>query len=369
MDDTSAGGALCHVNLARGFRGGERQTELLVRELAERGLSQRIVLRDGEPLATRLADVPGLTRIPTGKPFAWHAWRVRGMFLHAHDGKGAHFAHAAHVLAGCDYLITRRVDNRPSGSWLTRRMYCKARKVVVLSEAIGGVMRAHLPGLATVRIPSAAGGLAVDAANAAALRREFGGECVVGQVGALDDSQKGQHDTIAAARRLYAEDKGWRFVFVGGGRDEAALREAAAGCEAIRFIGHVDNVGDYLAAFDLFAFPSVHEGLGSTLLDAMHAALPIVASRVDGIPEIVTDERTGLLVPPRDPEALAAALARLRSDPDRAQRLAAAGKDRALAYTPRAMADRYVALYRALGVAVDQRTSPDAAAAGREDSP
>lgn len=360
---------LCHVNLARGFRGGERQTELLVRELAARGIAQRIVLRAGQPLAERLADVPGLTRLTIGKPFAGHARRVRGAFLHAHDGKGAHFAHAAHVLSGCDYLITRRVDNRPSGSWLTARMYRKARAVVVLSEAIGRIMREQLAGLATVCIPSAAGELPVDADNAAALRRAFGDACIVVQVGALDDSQKGQHDLIAAARRLTAQDAGWRFVLVGGGRDEAALREAASGCQTIHFAGQVDNVGDYLAAGDLFAFPSVHEGLGSTLLDAMNAALPIVATRVDGIPEIVTDEQSGLLVAPRDPEALGGALARLRREPALARRLAATGRQRALAYTVRAMADRYVALYGELGVALDQYKSSDALAAERKDSP
>lgn len=344
---------LTHINLARGFRGGERQTELLVRALAERGIAQRIVLREGQPLVSRLADVPGLERRPIRKPFIRHARALRGGLLHAHDGKGAHLAHAAHVLGGCEYLITRRVDNRPSGSWLTRRMYRRARAVVVLSHAIGRVMQDHLPGLATVRIPSAAGELQVDAAEAAALRAAFGGDCVVGHVGALDDSQKGQHDLITAARSLAAREPGWRFVLVGGGRDEAALREAAAGCEAIRFAGQVDNVGDYLAAFDLFAFPSVHEGLGSTLLDAMRASLPIVASAVDGIPELVAHERTGLLVPPRDPSALAAALSRLRADPSLAARLAAAGREQVLAYTPRAMADRYVALYRELGLDLD----------------
>jgi glycosyltransferase involved in cell wall biosynthesis len=351
---------LTHVNLARGFRGGERQTELLIRELAQRGVAQRVVLRRGEPLSARLADVPNLERLPIGKPFVLNVGAVRGAFLHAHDGKGAHFAHAAHRFAGCDYVFTRRVDNEPSNSWLTQSMYRRARGVAVLSRAIDRVLQRRFPGLATVRIPSASGGFQIDRFAAAALRAEYGGDCVVGHVGALDDSQKGQRDLIAAAHRLTASDPGWRFVLVGGGRDEAMLRELAGDNHAIRFTGHVDNVGDHLAAFDLFAFPSVHEGLGSALLDAMHAGLPIVASDVDGIPDIVSHEDNGLLVPPRSPQALAEALQRLRQDASLTTRLANAAAEKSLAYTAAAMADRYLRWYRRLGLDLGVAV-PDAA--------
>lgn len=350
---------LCHVNLARHFRGSERQTELLVRELAARGIAQHIVLRAGAPLVARLSDVPGLTIHDIGKPFTWHAAHMRGKFLHAHNGKGGHFAHAAHVLSGCDYMITRRVSSRPSKSGVTRRMYRKARAVPVVAEAIGRIMREEIPGLATVHIPSARAGLPVNSDRVVELRQAFGGECVVGHVGALDDGTKGQHDLITAAKQLLAEDDGWRFVLAGGGPDEAALREAARGYAAIHLVGHVENVGDYLAAFDLFAFPSIREGIGSTLLDAMDAELPIVSSNVGGLPELITDGETGLLVSPRDPEALADALRRLRDESGFARRLAVAGREKALTYTASAMADRYIDLYKSFGVDLEKYTDAD----------
>ncbi|MDA3919167.1 MAG: glycosyltransferase [Salinisphaera sp.] len=349
-DPMSSCPVITHVNLARGFRGGERQTELLVRELAGFGVRQRIVLRAGQPLVARLKDVPGLERLPIGKPFIRHVCKVRGAFLHAHDGKGAHFAHAAHRWVGARYVLTRRVDNRPSASRQTRAMYAQAAGVAVLSRAIERVMTAYLPELGCVIIPSAAGALSVDTERAAALRRSWPGDCVVGHVGALDDSQKGQHDLIAAVRELAGRDDGWYGVFVGGGTDEAALKQAVQDSHNIAFTGHVDNVGDYLAAFDLFAFPSVHEGLGSTLLDAMQAGLPIVASAVDGIPELIAHEVNGLLVPPRDPAALAAALARLRADPVLATRLGETGRQRVAGYTAAAMAHRYLRWYETFGV-------------------
>lgn len=345
---TSAARFLTHVNLARGFRGGERQTELLIRELAADDMPQRFIGRRDQPLLARLADVPNLEILSIGKPFVAHVGKARGGWLHAHDGHGAHFAHAANRLVGAPYVITRRVDNRPSASRGTRAMYRRAAGVAVLSNAIGRVMTDYLSGLAVTHIPSAAATLPIDHELAAALRDGWGGACVVGQVGALDDSQKGQYDTLAAAEQL-SDDDGWRFVFVGGGRDEAGLRVAAMHDPRVIFTGHVDNVGDHLAVFDIFVFPSRHEGLGSTLLDAMQAGLPIVASDADGIPELIEHEINGLLVPSGDAYALARAVRRLRADPALARRLAAAGRERVAGYTAAAMAARYRRWYAEIG--------------------
>lgn len=347
---------ITHVNLARGFRGGERQTELLIRELAARGVSQRVILRAEQPLVSRLADVPHLECMPIRKPFALHINKVRNAFIHAHDGKGAHFAYSASRWAGARYLLTRRVDNRPSGSRRTRRMYEKAARVAVLSRAIQRVMEDYSPGLETTRIPSAAGALAVDVHRTEQLRQAFGDACVIGHVGALDDSQKGQLDLISAVRMLNQRARGWRLILVGGGRDEAMLKAAAADCPNIEFVGHVENVGDYLAAFDLFAFPSRHEGLGSTLLDAMQAGLPIVATAVDGIPELIEDGINGVLVPPGDPTALADALSDLRNQPARAKELGRQGQQDIVYYSASAMAERYLSLYAELGLTWGEQT-------------
>ena len=81
-------------------------------------------------------------------------------------------------------------------------------------------------------------------------------------------------------------------------------------------------------AFDVFVMSSVTEGLGTSLLDAMACARPVVATSVGGIPEVVVDGETGLLVPPRDPEALAAAIARLISDRGLREKMGAAGLER-----------------------------------------
>ena len=101
-----------------------------------------------------------------------------------------------------------------------------------------------------------------------------------------------------------------------------------------------------LAALDVFVLPSRHEGLGVAILEAMAMALPVVASDVGGIPEIVDAGRTGVLVPPEDAAALASAIAALDRDRALAHQMGAAGRARVLAeFSMEVMADRYERLY------------------------
>src|SRR5690606_27319039 len=114
----------------------------------------------------------------------------------------------------------------------------------------------------------------------------------------------------------------------------------------VRFTGFVREVGNYLASFDVFILPSNREGIGAVLLDAMSFGLPVVASRVAGLPEIVRDGRNGLLVAPRNPGELREAILRLHADPSLRARLGEEGRRFAAGFTPAGMARQYVALYR-----------------------
>ncbi len=105
-------------------------------------------------------------------------------------------------------------------------------------------------------------------------------------------------------------------MLVGGGEDEGMLKTAAAGLSNVTFTGFVDNVGDYLAAFDIFVLPSNREGIGSVLLDAMDRALPVVASRVGGVPDIVHDGENGILIDAGRPDQLRDGILALCADPD-----------------------------------------------------
>jgi glycosyltransferase involved in cell wall biosynthesis len=138
----------------------------------------------------------------------------------------------------------------------------------------------------------------------------------------------------------------------GDGAERAALeaQRAALGLDArVRFLGRVDDVAELLAGADVCVMPSRHEGLGVAALEAMAAGVPVVASRVGGLPEAVVDGATGCLVAPDDASALADALGRLVADRDLRRALGAAGAARVRArFSMDAMAAGTLAVYRRL---------------------
>jgi glycosyltransferase involved in cell wall biosynthesis len=346
--ETAAPGLIAHVNLARGYRGGERQTELLLRALAVAGWRQRLVARRGEPLARRLDGCAGLELREVPANVVAAAFALRGADLvHVHEARGLQAACISRMFGGAPYLVTRRVQQGPSHHGLNRLMYRQAVAVVALSQAIADAIGELDPRLSCRLIPSATADLPSEPGKARAIRARFGG-FIVGHVGALVDAHKGQRQILAMARETARRAPGIQYLLVGGGRDAAELGVEAAGLHNLHFAGEVPDVGNYLAAFDLFLYPSRHEGLGSVLLDAMAFGLPIVATRVGGIPDIVRDGVNGLLCKVDDIAGLTAAVLSLHADAELRARMAAANRARAREFSAAVMAKRYIELYRGL---------------------
>jgi glycosyltransferase involved in cell wall biosynthesis len=165
-----------------------------------------------------------------------------------------------------------------------------------------------------------------------AMRLSFPGDPafpVVGFLGSLNAS-KGVDVLIAASSRL-AQRRPVRLAVAGDGPLRPDLERAVAGGDLpIAFLGRVApaEVPAFLAAVDVLAVPSYDEGLPRAVLEAMAMRLPVVASSVGGIPEAIEDQRSGLLVPAGDDEALATALERVLDDPTLASRLGRAGRRR-----------------------------------------
>jgi len=339
---------ICHINLERAFRGGERQTELLIRALSKQHWPQQLVGSGAGLLLKRVADVPGLELRPcTGLLSAYRKLGTPDL-VHVHQGRAIHAAALCKLLRGVPYIVTRRVPNAPSSGLLTRRAYAGASRVVAISRAVARVMNQSLslPVAEMTVIPDGFQSLPTDPDRVVALRQQWGGDFVVGHVGALDHSCKGQSDLISVAREVSLTHPGMRFVMVGSGHDEARFRQESEGLHNVHFTGFQQRVGDYLGAFDLFAFPSLREGMGSSLLDAMDHGLAVVASNVGGIPELVVDQETGLLVPPGSPGLLGEAILTLYRDPALRQAMGLAGKQRSELFTAGVMAKRYAELYR-----------------------
>jgi glycosyltransferase involved in cell wall biosynthesis len=183
-----------------------------------------------------------------------------------------------------------------------------------------------------------------------AVRRELGlspDALVVGTIGRLS-AQKGQRDLLAAAAQVTRDFQDVRFVLVGDGdlRPQLEAQAAALGLgDRIVFAGHRTDMPAVLAAIDVVCISSTYEGTPLALFEAMAAGKPIVSTAVDGCREVLSEEHTGLLTPPQDPDRLARALLRLRRDPDLRRRLGAAAAAESARYDIAECVRRIESLY------------------------
>jgi len=221
-----------------------------------------------------------------------------------------------------------------------RRLICRfLGRFTDLSLAVSQGVRDYLVrqgGLNPAKVRVVANGVdtaAIDAARPGdEVRRELGlpeGLPVIGLVGRLDHWGKGHQELFTAMAQL-KERHPVHALIVGGGRRIDEVKALAAGlglAGEVHFLGPRRDVPDLLNAMDIFVLPSYSEGVSLALLEAMAAGLPVIATAVGGLPEVVTDGDNGLLIPPRDAEALAGALEQLLGDPEFARRLGANARD------------------------------------------
>lgn len=164
-------------------------------------------------------------------------------------------------------------------------------------------------------------------------------------------AQKGLRHLVAAAPALIRAVPSIRIVIGGSGPLEGELREQATALGVIGSImwpGRVTDMPSFLSALDVYVSPAETEAFGIALIEAAASGIPTVATDVGGVPEVVLDGLTGLLVPPRDPAALAEAVLRLLREPELASRLADAARKRAvIEFDPHVMVASTLAVYQA----------------------
>lgn len=355
--------SLFHIDAGREWRGGQRQVLFLARELAAKGLDFRLVVQPQSPLHEKAAaeDLPVLpvkmrseADLAAVLRLAWAMKRRRCALAHFHDAHGLAVGKAAARLAGVPLrVISRRVDF-PLRS---RRKYIRnIDAVIAISEEVKRVLlEGGVPASLVEVVPSGIDFTPFrEVREKDFLRREFGFEpddYLVGIVAQLED-HKGHRYLIEAAGFLKARAPHIKIIVVGEGSLRMELDRRARQLEVadmVYFLGFREDVPRILASLDLFVLSSHMEGLGSSLLDAMASRLPIVATQAGGIPEIVIHRKTGLLVPPRDQDALAQAILKLYLDRPLAARLAHGGYESVHKnYSAEAMAHKIIRVYERL---------------------
>ena len=342
---------IAHVNLAHGFRGGERQTELLIQALAEyHALPQILVCREDSPLIEHLSGLKGLEILPLrNKPDARLSGHLRlkrrCALLHAHEARAAQWVYLHSLFYPVPYIITRRVPELIRDNAFNRCINGKAAALVAISQAIAQRLEQQFKRSVEI-IPSVNAGFATNQEVSSQLQAQYADCFVIGQVGALVDRHKGQSVTLKAAALLKEQIPTLKVLFLGSGEDEAQLQQLAQDLNVdAEFLGFKNNVADYLPCFDVFAFPSNYEGLGSVLLDVMAAKVPVVAANTGGIPDIVKNGESGLLIQPKDYRALADAIQQIKENQQIRDKLIEGGLEQVNSHTPKAMAESYLQLY------------------------
>lgn len=260
--------------------------------------------------------------------------------IHAHQGRDYWPAILAARMAGngCRAVITRHMMPRPRP--FSRAFLLCMSDVVAVSRAVHEVLKKELIGPRR-RLHQIYGGIDVDAFQtertdaARAFRQNLGwpeDAVVFGVVGTfLAPRGKGQLEFLEAASQLTAAFPEARFLIIGWGEMESILREQIISLrlEKVAAIApFADDIATVMNALDALVHPAVEtEALGLVLWEAMACAKPVIASRLDGIPEAFIEGEHGLLVPPRDVTALAEAMCLLLKNPGERVRLGRAGRE------------------------------------------
>jgi len=362
---------ILHVDTAPTWRGGQAQVLGLVQGLGARGHEQWLAAPDG-PLAEKVASLGVPTRrfAPAGDldlvaavALADYARTIRPQVVHLHSAR----AHATGLLAaracGAKSVVARRVDFEVGRGPLSALKYrLPVDRFVTVSRGIADVLaRGGIPAAKVTVIHS---GIAVDAMAARVASARAAGRAeamraalhvpegapLVGAIAAFAPHK--DHPTLVdAAKIVLARRPDARFVLAGEGTTVHAVREqiGALGVrDAFRLPGFVDDVPALLGALDLFVLSSYLEGLGTSVLDAQASGVPVVATAVGGVPEMIEDRVNGRLVPPRDPAALAGAILEALEDPEQARARAGKARETVRAFDLARTIERTEALYREL---------------------
>ncbi|HEX5413186.1 MAG TPA: glycosyltransferase [Terriglobia bacterium] len=358
--------SIAHIDTGLELRGGQRQLLLLAHGLRQRGHSQAVVCAEAGELCDR-AKADGFPVLALPQDDFKHISGIRQlrrrvnhdalMLLHAHDGVGQTVSWLASWGTGARRVATRRVTYLPRRRIDYRLKYsytCHA--VVAVSHFIGRMIEeAGIPPAMINVIPD---GIEIpegapDAPTREAARARWGiteNEFAVGSLAGISP-EKGL-DLALKALELLADRLPNAKLVLGGEitAEELAASGLAAGVARgqVLLAGYQENVFEFFAGLDVYIMPSRSEGLGSAALMAMAHAVPVIAARVGGLPEIVDDGKTGWLVAPESPDSVAQAIADAVNNPATLKELGANARLRSVEFSADIMVERTEALYRRL---------------------
>ncbi len=347
---------ILHLDEQTGWRGGEQQASWLIAGTVQKGHRVWIAGKPESPFLT--AEHGGVDVERIALPFRNEidpvtVWKLAQLataedidIIHAHTSHTHMIACLVHVLARRpSVVVSRRVSFPPKRDVFNRWKYNAPDRILAVSEKVAEVLReSDINPEKVVRVYSSidTSRLAVEPAD----RSEFGipeDATLLFNAGALV-GHKDHQTLIRAFARLYEVYESLHLLIAGEGALRADIEAEIAELglkDVVTLAGHRDDVPRWMRAADCYVSSSWSEGLGTSVLEALACAKPVVATEAGGVGEMVLPGKTGFLVPNKDPEALGDALIACLDDLEAAHKMALAGQKRvdSIFSTPTMVAD------------------------------
>ncbi len=370
---------VAHVIKVTRISGAERHLLILLRGLRERGVDARLIIlvERGKPMDDMLAaaaerDIP-VTSLPIrGDYDPLLLWRLRRALrmiapniVHSHLIHGDMYGYAAAKLARVGAVVSSRHNDdlfryRPRWRRLNRQLWRRLDAGIAISGAVAEFAR-QIEGAPTEKLHIVRYGMeyrwlsdeAIECARQN-LRAELGlppDTPLLGMVCRLVQ-QKGVPYSLEALRRIQSDFPQAQLVIIGDGEKAGELRQLATAlgvAERVHWLSWRENAVELMAALDVLLVPSLWEGFGLVVLEAMSRRVPVIASRVSALPEVVVHGETGILIEARDVDGLASAIARLLGDRALRKYMGLLGAARLEEYfSAEGMVDETLAVYEGL---------------------
>jgi glycosyltransferase involved in cell wall biosynthesis len=361
----SSGLKILHLSSERTWRGGEQQIAYLIEELARHGVKNYVAARAGSVFEAHCLkhDIPvfplpfrSAVDFITARAIKCYCRVYDIDLVHMHSARSHSLGVLSHVVGNKTPLIlSRRVDFVPKRAWFTQWKYNHASivRVLCVSDKINEIMHTYLKHPEKSMTVHSGVDLAkfTPADIPGTLRREglvTPGQTLIGNTSALE-GHKDYFTFIDTIEKLVPQQPDIRAVIIGTGSLEETLKQYVQQKNlggVIHFTGFRQDIVDILPELDIFLMTSSEEGLGTSVLDAFLARVPVVATAAGGIPEMVVHEKSGLLAPVGDCTTLAANVTRVINTPALRAALVAGASEKVREFSKERTAERTLAVYR-----------------------
>ncbi|MFH1380230.1 MAG: glycosyltransferase [bacterium] len=354
---------ILHINTEKTWRGGERQAAFLISMLPTHEFNSIIAAPMHAPFAQKMVQ-SGKNVIDFNMRGEWDliaAFKLKKIIkqhavklIHAHSSHALGIAALVKCMIPVTIIASRRVDFHLRKNIFSKWKYTRADRIIAVSDGIKQVLLSD--GINEKYISVVKSGVRLNQhseINTDTLKLKLSipdDHKVVGIIGALAP-HKDHHTFVESALKVIQICPKTTFLIVGEGglKNEIEQHIRAKGMQShIIMTGFRDDVMSIIQLLDIYVSSSYLEGLGTTTLDAMKFGIPVVATNVGGIPEIVEHDNTGYLVPPRNPSALADRIIELLRNTPRAYEMGKNGmtkvRDFNIEYTVKQTADIYRSL-------------------------